>query len=62
MDPVLAWYEAVNAPTVGDAGGSDCPTSAPARTGAATTSAGYAFATWFWQLSPCAGTAPAAAN
>ena len=51
VDAAPAWHEAVNTPTVEEAGGSDCPTSA-----------GDASATWCWQLSPWAGTAPAAAE
>lgn len=57
-----AWHNAENALTVEIAGGSDCPTSALALTGADSTSADGAFATWFWQSSHFAGTAPAAAR
>ena len=37
VDPVPVWYEEVNAAAVGHAVTSDCPTSALAPTGAATT-------------------------
>ena len=57
-----AWYESVNAPTVGGTGGNYFPISAPTRTGEVTTSAGGASVTWSWLSSPFAAIAPSVAR
>ena len=55
-----AWYEEVNASSVGDTGGSDCPTSAPAPNDAGMTTVDSAFATSYLPTSRFAVTVPSA--